>query len=236
MDEKTISRDNFGNFPHLGENEPPRNTHIPYIVLTRTPPPEETLVDQNVRLEEELLAWKSIPEIERAILVTLKMLKVDFSPYQSIYNPRDLIDFEARNDKGSLTFPRKKDADSSILVLALCCTPVYDRFGKEVSALYDIDAHRISLNVPRIEYMFLPPYDLPPKSTLLALAAVEETIHFVQFSHWNRKSSGTDHCQTLENHNNDPIEKEANQLKKRVFGVLYPNLRLQMSRIDFGYD
>ncbi len=196
--------------------EIPANAFIPICGLREpeAPPVNTTITD----------------EVQQASLTTLKMLGVDISSYQQNIGFADIIDTTAVNEKGELTFPRKPMANKQMLAIVVSSQPLYDDKGNEIPC-YQTKDNMIYINLHMMDKYVT---GIAPVSLKAGVAAVEETIHYVQRTSWNR-SVGTENISSVQNakeHLKDPVEAEMLPLKKAICDVLYPQAKLQFVGID----
>lgn len=164
-------------------------------------------------------------EVQRASLVTLKMLGVDLTKYQQNIGFTDIIDTTAVNEKGEVTFPRKPGADAQMLAIVVSSQPLYNEKGDEVPCYQTKD------NMAYINLHMMDQYvtGTAPVKLKAGVATVEETIHYVQRAYWGRKVS-EDNMDSVSNaalHVKDELEAEALPLKKIICDVLYPEADMQ---------
>lgn len=183
-----------------------------------------------------------LKECNRVGKLVLKCLKAPIEELKQYFNPSLLVDFKARNEKDQNTFPRTELGTKyiNVPVVIYSLFPVYDSFGTEAIAIYS-PANKvifISLKLLKLSNQFTEtfsksitkPGDLVLKKEILdqpeimaGIAMIEEMIHFVQMHHWGESSEqGTSSSQTVEEHDEDPIEEEARIIKNALIKLIYP--------------
>jgi hypothetical protein len=187
-----------------------------------------------IRLGENV-QQETVDEVEHAALVTLKTLGINMEKF-SISDPNGLVNTSEVNKDNLYTFSRLPGSDAQVPVVVVSSLPVYDSKKRELIALYEPDNAKVLLNLRKIKEAFSGSPNIS-EALMAGIVTVEEIVHFIQDKYWNRSfNQNTIDFQSEEfatEHDNNPIEAEANQFKKQVFDVLYPELQLRVRGIDF---
>ena len=177
-----------------------------------------------------------VDAVEHAALVTLHEMEIPLERFKG-FDIKQLVNLEKKNENGLFLFERVPDSDMQIPLLVVSSLPLYDFRGRETIALYEPKNTKIFLNLRRIEDAFKGSPGVG-QGVMTGIVAVEEVIHFIQDKYWHREfrdGGNTDYQgeDFAEEHDTDPLEAEANKLKKQVFNVLYPELQIKVRGIDY---
>lgn len=204
----------------LAEFEPPWYSRIPMIKFEAS---------------EAVIPGDVVNEVNRVALITLKVLGVDVANYQRGYVVSDLVNLNEKNDKGLYTLLRLPGYDRKVLIIILSTFPILDDKGREMVAFENEDG-RVFLNLRKIHAAFAVGSNEITLAQQAGIVTIEEVIHFVQHSFWDRPTVDNTEFQSedkAKEHDDDPVEQEANHWKRIVYDIVYPQLDLKIRTVDF---
>lgn len=208
--------------------------------------PNDKEVDASAYHVPTLLLGENIPqdivkEAKKVVLRSMKLLNVDHSEMLVTHRGKDLIDVEARDEANRLTLPRKTNDYDKVPVVLISTEPIYNSDGTEEIAIYSPGNGVLMIGLKHLRKQFdekkieLSRDDITVSADVLksdkkmvGIVLIEEVVHFVQDRHWGRDfgSEGTSVSQNIVIHDNNPIEREAKPLKKKLLKEIYPEISL----------
>ncbi len=177
-----------------------------------------------------------LESVERTSLEVLRLLEIPMINF-TVSDPSKLIEMYDKNENNLFTYGRLPDSNLKIPVIVISTKPIYDNKMRESVALYNSSNAVIFINLRLLNLAFAGDANSIDQTTKIAIILVEEVIHFVQDKYWQRKfSNGTSDFadeKFAQQHDDDPIEREAIHIKKKIFKYLFPNLNLLVRGIDY---